>query len=629
MNIDSRISLKTKLYTAITWILVGLVLLSAVYFSSITNFEKLCFSQRNNYICELHKGTLQNAPISGDVYCCKMPLMVKKPEVIKYIRIKAKGIKRKAPLLTVSGIKENGEVVFIAEPIEMKNGYNVIPVSIQNAEILELTVEGLDYRVVNSGELRQSVESYSLRDAGKYLFIALALYIAITLAIAKVLKLIPKRTINARSRFLTNVRLNIPDRPASWCRTIIWFFIISNSYLLQIQGETAGYKDHCMPFVHVELILVLLLAILINDKKHPNCTKRIDLTMLSFWMLYATYTFIADLLVDKIPRFAGVEVFIVFTAFAYFWASKEIDEDYMIEFENSIHLFLLFLVVTSLSANKEIEILSNVRYSGPFTNPSIYALYLASLWAILQALLEGEIRGRKRIFKVILLIIEIMIVGVLLISTQSLTPIIAICFVTLLFVARCISRRYGTKTAVIITCLGILVIIALGSIVLHGNLITIMGDSRIAHKFKYNDLTAILSGRDYYYRCYLREMNLFGHGSKPYLATLGKKILPHNMWIGQAYVYGVPIIVPFFLLMIKAVEKAVKYARNNTDHSAIPLYAIVSFLVMGLADNVDRYFIWLPWITCYMMFIPILFYEKETEQCGNNENEHKRNSKKS
>ena len=128
--------------------------------------------------------------------------------------------------------------------------------------------------------------------------------------------------------------------------------------------------------------------------------------------------------------------------------------------------------------------------------------------------------------------------------------------------------------------------------------------SRLLEKLGSSGITSFLSSRNYYWMTYLRKMNLLGHGQKPFLWD--HRILPHNALISVMYWYGVPCVIPYVLMMIMAVEKSWRYANTGLKYAAVPLYSIISFIIMSMADNVEQPFVWLPWIACYLMMAPIL-----------------------
>ena len=604
----------TLKYVGLAWILFGILIIAATYFSYTNGFKKLSFSIHNNYINEINHNTLNYPEVKNGGYDCWVWVHLDNGEN-NYLRIVAEDIGDSKAKCIIKGLTEKEEEVLTIGPGYLTDGNNDFEIANQDFRVLRITVVGPDHQVVKRAEFRQTLSEYPVKDALKYMIAAALVYISLTggaiLAIKKycfkpkaINEISPVRDEKHASIITKNsFKLPIPGEIASIIRTGLWLLMISLSLLLQMKGEAKGYRDHCMQYIHIEIGIVLLLALMTRDKDYRAESVRIDLSMFMIIGVYAIYTLLSDIIVDKIPAFAGIEVFAVLIVYSYTWVTSSTKYKYLYEVERAIHLFLVVFLIITLIYNKDY---SAERYSGPFDNASIFALYLAAIWAVLIASLEESLYNSHFIKKVIL-IGELAIVGFLIIKSQSLTPAISVVFVTAIFFLRRLSKRYGVKKIATVTLATTLLLLLIAVVLFRSDAVVIKGDSRLIQKFKTGDMSLFLSGRDYYYRCYLRKLNILGHHSKPFLGVVGRKILPHNALIQQAYVYGTPILIPYILMMTRALDKAITYARKAITYSSLPLYGISAFLVMSLTDNVDRYFIWLPWIMCYMMFAPLIF----------------------
>ena len=124
-------------------------------------------------------------------------------------------------------------------------------------------------------------------------------------------------------------------------------------------------------------------------------------------------------------------------------------------------------------------------------------------------------------------------------------------------------------------------------------------ESRIGQKLGKASLSGILSGRDYYYRTYLRDMNLLGHKENPQM--WGKRRLPHNAVLGIAHRYGIFTSGPYILMLVMVIIRTFRYSKKETPYASVPFYVCLISIVMSMADNVEQPFVWLPWIGLYLM----------------------------
>ena len=609
-----RDKINARLYIILAWILTGILVICSSYFTYYNDFREISFSLDNNYVAEISHWVFKSpqTEVEDGIVSYKFKCYLNEGEV-NYLRVYADGIGDGKAKLVFTGMSRRGRTRYETDPVKIHDGCNDIPLKKQNYSLAQITVKGPDEKVVKAAEFRQSVTPHPVINALGFMLLVTIGYVLLTALIVVIYKLL-KQVSESRSKRLVistgsfKYVLPLPASVATWVRTILWFALITSTLVVQINDY---YDDYFNTFLNVELGIILALAIMLNDADHQSKRTRIDLSMFFTLALYTIWTIVSDNNVMKPTGFAAVKIFVILAIFAYIWAGKQDHELFLQEFERAVQLFLVLLIVLSFTMNKDIE---DARYSGPISNPSIYALYLASIWAVLMASLEGQLRFRRFSPKIVLTGIELAVTLYLIVAAQSMTPMLAVIFVLGLFIFRKAIEKIGIRKALRILA-GIMVLFfAVGfAIIINPDLLNRFS-GRLAQKLGSADITQFLSGRDYYYRCYMNKMNLFGHDAKPYCLYANSHIKPHNSLIGQAYTYGVPVIVPFILLMVRAVDKSVKFARENLVFSALPLYCISSFILMSMADNVDRFFVWLPWISCYMMFVPIMFYRSDGDK---------------
>lgn len=381
--------------------------------------------------------------------------------------------------------------------------------------------------------------------------------------------------------------------------SIMILIIIANSIFVERED---CYNKCFSVYLLLELIAVLSVGVAMTVYKTEFKKIRIDGLAILFWISFSLYTLASDYLVDKTYRFAGISVFFILFIVGYISINDRLS-CFINSFVRAVQLFLLFLILISFFFPKQTSITG--RYSGPIENPSVYALYLCAIWAVLLGCLEEHIENKRSRAKLIMTICEMVFTIVLMVLSQSLTPTIALAAVTFLWFFRIVAKRKGAKPAMLrFSLIGAVLILSIIGLVILIRSESLGGDSRLIQKMQATDISEFLSGRDFYWRRYLREMNLFGHSKRPFLWD--HRILPHNALIGMMYWYGVPCVIPYILMMMMAIEKSYRFADTSVPYAAVPFYSIVSFVIMSMADNVEQPFVWLPWIACYLMMAPIL-----------------------
>ena len=367
------------------------------------------------------------------------------------------------------------------------------------------------------------------------------------------------------------------------------------------------YSKHFQQYLFLELIVVAVIAVLVLFSNKSE-TVRLDWFALFFWGGFTLYTLASDFLVNKTYRFSEMLLFITLFLLGYAW-NRSADKGMLIHsFERAIQWFLFAFLIMSILFPVQSRVPN--RYSGPIENPSVYALYLCSIWAVLLGSLDNRIKNKEFGARIIITIVEMMVALILMVMSQSLTPMIAMAAVTFLWLFRIIARHKGIQYAILLfVFIAFAMMFFLIGVVVFIRNSGAVGDSRLVQKLQSANISIFLSGRDYYWRRYLSEMNLLGHSKKPYLWD--HRILPHNAIIGMMYWYGVPSAVPYIIMMIMAMEKSYRFADTGFSYASVPFYSIVSFVIMSMADNVEQPFVWLPWIACYLMMAPILLMPVE------------------
>lgn len=606
---------RRQFYILTTWVLIGLILMYAVFFTSLNDYKKISFFLDEYGVYEIDNYVLTTGYINDNHYAAGTQVWLGHDNE-KYLRVTAEGIDNSEIKFSFIGgnYDNDGTLVPVCsiKNANIENGHNYYPLSSNEFSYAAFYIDGTDKRVIKGVQFRQSNKELNYTSTIPALLTTTILYVLISLTGLFFYKRY-RRKLLFRPLQIPVLSLQIHQKnnvlEKSLLSLIVMLFtaVITSSYLLNMYVGEKGYYSLFKKYIFFQLVLVLLLSLLMFCQTCRENKIHIDTWSLVICTLLSTYLLISDILVDKVYRFSGISIFIVLLIYVLVWNSRRENEQFIKTFEQAVHCFFIISLILLLIYKDEVP---DGRYSGSLTNQSIYALYLGGIWAILIGSFESSICNNNVIYKKATTATEMLIVLVLAISTQAFTPMIAIAAITVLFVYRMISKKRGRITAIKLILIAItLIVIAL--ILAAFILLNLRGSTnyRLINKFTSGSLSVFLSNRDYYWREYLRHMNLFGHEVRPYLWD--HRIYPHNAIIGMMYWYGVPCVVPYILMMIIAVEKSWRYANTGLKHASVPFYSIASFIIMSMADNVEQPFVWLPWIACYLLMAPILLMPVE------------------
>lgn len=612
------------LIKVIAWLLIGSILLWAAFFTYANGFKKISFGYEQNDVYEIDNRLLN--PMSAakneeDYYLASFQVLTFLDKLkLNYFRLYARNINDKSVLLTIQGAEGSTEYIekFTIEDVPVHNGINDIEIPTSEINIFTIELKGASCESIRKAEFRESVDTISIAQALPFMLSIFTIYAVLTgvyIYIARKTGWSIAGIIESAFAYRENTRrgrlvLRISGRTASRIRVCVYLIMFTCSLVFE---RAMAYEKRWVLYLAIQILLMLLLTLLLCDSNAKRRTYNIDYNMAAVYLVFASFTLLSDILVEKRFRFEGAAVFILLVAISNLWCGRDNREELTKEFEKSVHLFLILLVVLTIVDNQPAI---PGRLSGPISNPSVYALYLVGILAVLLGALENSVRSGAGIVKKLTLSFELAVTFILCLMSQSLCPLIAATIVMVIWAYRILSYFRGRALAnriLLIVCICGLTTSVL--ILWQINNIPVLSGTRLADKLGSGNISEILSNRDYYYKLYLRNMNLLGHSKKPFLWD--HRILPHNAVLGMAYTYGVPAAVPYILLMITAIKKSWNYAAQDMKNATIPMYCIVSFVIMSMADNVEQPFVWLPWIACYIMFAPIMLTKNEHTTCDN------------
>ena len=615
---------REAIYEAAVCIMIGLVLFYAAAFTYLNGGQKLAFHLLGQDVYEVSPDVMYGDTLDGDHYESYYPVDLKHNTVNYLELITDDGLRGEAVASFYGGDIVDGLFVpeYSAASQKLKGGSNIIKIDESDYPYFCVMVDGAPDRIIRDIRFRESVPRTLTEKNAAVMAMLFIIIAACSLIMYKTLRQRAVKTGHSSNTgtitFLRNAGGSIPQLAlgaGSTVSTVLFFAVIANSMLIAMHVGGKKYIPDFHEYLLLQLGVITVLAVIAALFNGSSEAVRTDKPAICVCACLAAYTLASDILIDKPFRFAGTGLFIVLLMLGCVWNSRDRKDLLIRNYEQAVQVFLLMLLILSVCIKDNFP---DGRLAGPIKNPSIFALYLGGIWAVLLGSLENHItnKNKRKAGQLLLTVVEMAVTFMLALMSQSLTPLIAMACATMLLIFRALSRNKGLRHAVrfvLVTVLAGLAAFTLLLLYVRNN--DLDGSSRLIYKFQSARLSTFLSARDYYWRAYLRKMNLFGHGQKLYV--WGGKVNPHNAIIGMAYMYGVPCVIPYILMFMMAIEKSYRYANRYTPYAAVPLYSIVTFVIMGIADNVEQPLVWLPTISCYLLMAPILLMPvEEIEKVG-------------
>lgn len=557
--------------------------------------------------------------------------------------------------------KRNGEVIQCNEiHCSMNDGMNLIEIPKKSFNTIAIGINGEKGSsfTVEKMELRETKPVYNANKALKVILVTYLVY-----------------TIVSGMLILCWRKFGIALNLYSWIEVLQEIYIIIAKQLQKIMmyfSLTSKYKNLLVTFFFVILflystrveivqnyyirfkyhivvysVLLLLISLLFVESKLEK--KKWNNSLVWCWLILWLMTCCSDFLIPKNFRFVGYIMIFIVGFFAFVWNNMERPDNMIRNFTNSVHIFLGIISVFCIICRPELESSTGIRYSGISKNPGVFALYLATIFAIILGEIDNSIKKRDQIKKILFFIFEGCVTLTFCWKSQSLCPLLCIVGISSVWFIRmiCHSRTQNCRKLIITVIISFIILMIptyllidfgvknvpqflgtsvtyegekpvakqqYGMVVYAGDLKEKLEESRLGQKVNSLSLSTILSGRNYYYRGYLREMNLFGH--KENATMWGVKRKPHNAILGIAHRYGIFASVPYILMLVMVIIRTFHYSRKDVPYAAVPFYVCLSSIVMSMADNVEQPFMWLPWIGLYLM-MGIVFDDDIFQKKGN------------
>lgn len=539
--------------------------------------------------------------------------------------------------------QQGGEAVESEEFIHrMQSGMNLFPVSKQYFNIVRLKITGKNGTefYVRGMQLRATEPIFEWGRAIKIYVVALSIYMILSLLFIYVwrrkkseckcyewIEVLQNGYIFLAGRLRKYIEGTAIVRDHKrFLRTSTFLFVFLYNVWVEMQGTYhAEFKTHIVIYSIAILFITMLSIEPVLEKKNWNHA------LVWGWMVLWFMSCVSDFLRPKEFRYVGyVMVFVV--GFMFFvWNNMKEKYEFTEDFVRAIHIFFICMTVFCIFCRPYHE---TMRYTGISENAGSFALYLGCIWAVVLGELECRIRYEKRWLRTIPYIIEGCIVFAFCWESQSTGPFLCIIasaflwFLRMLWYTRLENNR--KMLVMIVICALMLLLPVYKGIdlgiknvpTMFGTEVTIEGEqawereswgmsvnaadlkdklerTRIARKFNSFSISDMLGGRDYYYRTFLREMNLFGHMEAPYL--WGYKRNAHNAVLAIAYRYGIFASVPYIIILVATLVNTFKYGRKKEKYAAIPFYVCLISIIMSMTENTEQPFVLLPTIGLYLM----------------------------
>ncbi len=542
-----------------------------------------------------------------------------------------------------------------ARGYDLSEGINILELPEQSFNKLELQINGEDgcSFKIGSMQFRENLPVFSIGTIVQMTLLSFAVYAVISgilLLICRRLKI--KISLYFGIEILQELYLSIIKRLQRVfdklpvikkyrrpIRTLLFFTIC----VISVYGTvTREYYTHYKYVVAILILLILAIAFLSLEGQASK--RNWNNPLVWSWIILCALACISDFIIPKESEYSyfyliGYVIVLFLGFFIFIWNNMKNPGELTEDLVRAIHLFFCVMTVYCLIFRPETE---GERYTGFCHVSTIFAVYLGIIFAVIICSMEDEIRGKRRKGVLAFYIIEGCTAFAFCWKSQSATGLICIMLLALIWFIRMViytwreniqrilvivvtstlilfSPVYGMITWDLITvpeALGTTTVYKndtftekdpVGTVVYASDIGSEIEDSRLWRKITSGSLTTLLAGRNYFYECFIRDLNLFGHKTRPELWG-NEDTLAHNGILEVAHRYGIFTMVPYVLMLIFAIVRTLRYGKRKVKFATVPFFVVVSYAAMAMVENLERPFIWLSWIVMYM-FMGSVFSE--------------------
>lgn len=522
----------------------------------------------------------------------------------------------------------------------LKDGINLLEIPKNSFEVMDMHIIGDTGNsfVVEKMELREY--SPFLKPNREFIIVGLLFIIYVIFSVLLIICLKKKRIVFNLYSWI-EVMQNIYILVAGQFRRIVFrlsifqrrylrrlCFLFAFVYSVFVEVSRVYYEKFKYHLVIYSVILLFIAIISIEKKSYKRNWNNF---LVWGWLLFGGMVCISDFFTPKDFQFWGYTLLFVGGFYYFIWNNLERPEEMICDFVWAVHAFFGLVIVFCLFFRPEME---GMRYSGISKNPSIFALYLGTIGAIVLGTLDNKIRSNRKWYHLLLVIAEGCVVLTFLWKTQSAGPLLCMATIVVIWFFRTnlyLKKKKRKKVLAVVVLSFVLCFVPVyggitwslqhtsqslnsaitfegetpsakltfGTVSYAADIGEKLKDSRLGSKFSQMTVSGLLSGRNYYWKTYLRNMNLLGHKERPIM--WGKHIFPHNAVIGIAYNYGIFASIPYIIMLLAIIERTFRYSRKNVCFASIPFYVCLSSIIMSMSDNVEQPFVWLPWMGLYFL----------------------------
>lgn len=569
---------------------------------------------------------------------------------------------------SINYLKElNGDVIESEEySYTLHSGMNLLDIPQDSFYSIQITATGDvgESFIVSSMQLRENAPVFTVKKACSIFILSFLLYVIIfgflkyvchKMGIKINIDLYHSLDIlqNIYLVFIQQLQKAISCNPQKkiyigYCRTSM--FVMIFLYSMWVEMQDTYLTDY---LYHVLIYFLFIMIIIVLSIEAKPTKKNWNNSLVCSWLILWIMAALSDFLIPKDFRFVSCMMVFVIGFFAFIWNNMQNPEEMTHDFVRAIHIFFIFILIFCLLCRPEID---GRRYSGISKNPGVFGLYLGTIWAVLLSEIETRIYEEHCLKKILPYILELCLVFSFCWKSQSATSLLCMFGLGVVFFLKLVcsvskKKKYLLMTVILFAAIlyipayeglswglknipqftGISIVFEneepiakeeYGLVVYAKDFEEELKNSRIVQKFSGTSVSQMLSGRNYYYKTYLRNMNLFGHNENPEIWGVAR--LPHNALLAISYRYGIFSFIPYILMLATVLIRTFRYSIAKRKYASAPFFVCLSSIAMSILDNVEFPFFWLPWFGLYLL-MGIAFDDDIINGSGENTNENETN----
>lgn len=400
------------------------------------------------------------------------------------------------------------------------------------------------------------------------------------------------------------------------------------------------------------VVLFILIAGLCYEKelKLQNWKNPLVGAWICLWIMAC----ISDFIVPKRYAWIGYAMIGCVGFLFFMWNNMENRMELMSDILDGALITFGVNIVFCFLCRPEIE---GTRYMGGYYNPVMFARYLACICVILLYRINKKL---ERSIKIYAYIPELILGGIgitMLWKTQSASGIYPLFVIGIFFLIHQIRERRKPRKIMVLLGMTIALFIPvyigtdwclntipykLNTIIKFENDTSVIAEeqsgwfsqtvyaadtsvedkvseSRIIKKIVDMSWSEMLSYRDYYWKAYIREINLFGHKEKALTLWGNKGCRAHNGFLQIIYRYGIYALIPYCIMIFMNIKYAWHSYKEKREDGFLCVMVCTLVTLILLIENVEFSFLYLDWFLMYLLMGSQFTGKAVEKYCGENE----------